>query len=70
MIEVASYISDKKREVERNAINEGLKRGKAISMNVFIDTTYISKDYDENESIADAYKYLKTMDKFKDAENV
>lgn len=69
MIEVASYTSDKKREEERNAIEEGLKKGEAISMNVFIDTTYISKDYDENETIEDVYEYLKTTDKFKDAEN-
>ena len=69
MIELASYTSDKKREEERNSIEEGLKKGEAISMNVFIDTTYISKDYDENETIEDAYEYLKTTDKFKDAEN-
>ena len=69
MIEIASYTSDKKREEERNSIEEGLKKGEAISMNVFIDTTYISKDYDENETIEDAYEYLKTTDKFKDAEN-
>lgn len=69
MIEIASYTSNNKRDEEQTLVQEGRKLGQAISMNIFIDTTYISKDYDENETIEDAYEYLKTTDKFKDAEN-
>ena len=36
-------------------------------MNVFINTEYIDKEYIENFTIKEAYEYLKTLDKFKDA---
>ena len=67
IIEVASYTSEEKRqeEIEYYASSELDK-----SMNVFIDTTYINTDYDENKTIQDLYNYLKTTDKFKDAEDV
>ena len=38
-------------------------------MNVFIDTTYVPLEYIESMSISDAYSYLKTTEKFKDAED-
>ena len=38
-------------------------------MNIFIETTYLNKDYNENDSIKDLYDWLKTTDKFKNAEN-
>ena len=38
-------------------------------MNIFIDTTYINKEYSEKETIKDLYEYLKTTEKFKDAED-
>ena len=64
VIEVASYTSKEKREEEKNYYNsEEVDK----SMNVFIDTTYIDKEYKENESIQDVYEYLKTTEKFKDA---
>ncbi|MBR3938488.1 MAG: hypothetical protein IKJ67_00745 [Bacteroidales bacterium] len=63
IIEVASYTSEEKRQEEKNAIADG------TAMNVFVDTTYISKEYSENETIQDVYDYLKTTDKFKDAED-
>lgn len=70
VIEVASYTSETKREEEKKALEEGEKTGEAIPIDVFIDTTYISKDYNEGEMIEEAYNFLKTTDKFKDAENI
>lgn len=66
IIEVASYTNKEKRQEEINyyANNEAEK-----TMNVFIDTTYINKEYEENETIEEAYTYLKTLDKFKNAED-
>lgn len=69
MIEVSSYTSKDKREEEKRAIQEGQEKGEAVEMNVFIETTYINKDYEQNETIEDLYNYLKLQDKFKDAEN-
>ena len=66
LIEVASYISKAKREEEK-AYYESKEQDK--SMNVFIDTTYINKEYVEDETIKDIYDYLKTTEKFKDAED-
>ena len=67
IIEVGSYISKEKRE-EEIAYYENTDPEK--SMNVFIDTTYITADYDENKTIQDLYEYLKTTNKFKDAEDI
>lgn len=81
IIEMASYVSKKKRdeealyqevqkknrskkeltETEREVLNKGI--------NVLIETKYINKEYNEKETIKDAYEYLKTTDKFKDAED-
>jgi hypothetical protein len=63
-IEVASYINEAQREKEKEALKDG------SSMNIFIDTTYISKEYDEEEVISDIYNYLKETEKFKDAEDL
>ena len=43
--------------------------GKYESMNTFINTEYIEKEYNENDTIENLYEYLKTLDKFKDAED-
>ena len=64
IIEIASYTNEGKRQQEIEAIEN------ATAMNVFIHTEFLNKEYDENESIQDVYDYLKTTDKFKDAENV
>lgn len=61
IIEVASYTSKEKREEEIE------KQGQ--EMNIFIDTTYENAPYDENIEIKDVYDYLKTTEKFKDAED-
>ena len=63
-IEVASYINEAQREKEKEALKDG------SSMNIFIDTTCISKEYDEEEVISDIYNYLKETEKFKDAEDL
>lgn len=66
LIEVASYISEAKRQEELDFYNLSLEQKQ---MNVFIDTTFLDKEYIENETIQDLYEYLKTTEKFKDAEN-
>lgn len=63
IVEIASYTSEEKRQEEQEAI----KNSKLI--NVFIDTTFMNKEYNENETIKDLYDYLKTTEKFKDAED-
>lgn len=64
IIEVGSYINAEKRAEEATAIQNGQ------SMNVFVETSYINKKYNEDETIKDFYEYLKTIDKFKDAEDI
>ena len=39
-------------------------------INVYIDTTFINVDYDEDSTINDWYTYLKTTEKYLDAEDV
>lgn len=63
IIEVASYTTEAKRAEEREAIKNGAE------MNVFINTEYINAEYDENSTIESTYEYLKTLEKFKDAED-
>ena len=70
IIEVASYTSEEKRQEEAEALRIGQETGEAVPMNVFIETTYLNKEYVENETIKDLYDYLKTTDKFKDAEDI
>lgn len=66
IIEVASYTSKEKRQEEKtyyesNEINK--------KMNVYINTEYITKQYNESETIEDVYEYLKTLNKYNNAEN-
>ena len=70
VIEVASYTSETKRQEELEAIQNGQEMGEVISMDIFVHTTYINKEYSEDENIKDLYEYLKTTEKFKDAEDV
>lgn len=64
IIEVASYTSEDKRNEEKLAIQN------SEAMNVFIDTEYINKEYTENMTIEDAYEFIKSLDKFKDSQDV
>ena len=61
IIEVASYTSEAKRQEENEKVGQ--------QMNVFIDTTFLNKEYSETETIKDLYNYLKTTDKFFDAKD-
>lgn len=67
IVEVASYISEAKRkkEAEYYKSTDTDKR-----MNVFINTTYILKEYNENDTIEDIYNYLKQTEMFKNAKNI
>ena len=67
IIEVASYTSEEKRQEEIKALAKGQETGAAVPMNIFIDTTFLNKEYNETDTIKDLYDYLKTTEKFKDA---
>lgn len=82
MIEVANYISKEQREKEKeyqmiqnkNIANEKLSDDeKALlskGINVFINTMYITKEYNENETIEEIYDCLKETERFKDSIDV
>lgn len=63
IIEVASYTTKEKRGEEKLAIEN------ASPMNVFINTQYINKNYTADFNIEQAYEYLKTLDRFEEAED-
>lgn len=67
IIEVASYVSESKRQEE---IDYYASENVNKKMNVYIHTNYIEKEYNESDTIEDCYKYLKTLELFKNAENV
>lgn len=69
VIEIASYTSKEKRQEELNAYEQAKETGELIPVNVFIHTEYISKEYNETETIEDTYLYLKTFEIFEDAED-
>ena len=84
IIEVASYINESKRQQEIDALNtseietpitedqngETIVQKTSISTNIFINTTFINKEYTEDETIKDLYDYLKTTEKFKGSVDV
>ena len=81
IIELASYISEKERKKEERyqslqtkaisgALNDTEKDELNKGINVFIETDYINSEYNEDITIKDTYKYLKTLDKFKDAVDI
>ena len=61
IIEIGSYVSKTKRleEKEKLANNE--------SMNIFIHTKYINKEYTQNLNVVSAYDYIKTLEEFSGA---
>ena len=63
VIEVASYISEAKRQEEIEKLSKGEE------MNIFIETNYINKPYNEEETIKECYEYLKITDMFNGAIN-
>ena len=70
IIEVASYINEQKRNEEQQALSNGRKSGEAVPMDVFINSTNVNKEYNENETIEDCYSYLKTLEEFKGSKDV
>lgn len=67
IIEVASYINKSERQKEIDYYNSTEEEK---SMNVFIETNYIEKEYNETDTIEDLYLYLKTTEQFKNAIDV
>ena len=64
VIEIASYTSEDKRNQEVQQIENGQE------ITTYIDTSFMSVDYDENATIKNWYDYLKTTDKYLDAEDI
>ena len=63
VLEIASYTSKAKREQEVQQFQNGEE------ITVYVDTTFMSVDYDEDTTIKDWYVYLKTTDKYSGAED-
>ena len=63
ILEIAGYTSKEKREQEM----EQLAAGQIITP--YIDTYFMSVDYDEESTIVDWYTYLKTTDRYVGAED-
>lgn len=58
VIELASYTSKEKRQEEKTALQNHQ------SMNVFVNTKYISTTYTPSLNVNTAYSYLKTLEQF------
>lgn len=63
ILEIAGYTSKEKRELEL----QQLKSGDEVT--AYIDTSFISVNYDEDTTIKDWYDYLKTTEKYSGAED-
>ena len=61
ILEIASYTSQSKREEEIRQLAAGEE------LSIFLNTEYMSVDYDETANITDWYDYLKTTDKYSGA---
>ena len=64
IIEVTSYTSKEKRQEEIDYYNSSEENKK---MDVFINTIFINKEYNENDTIKDLYEHLKTTENFEGA---
>lgn len=63
ILEIAGYTSQAKREQEIKQFENGEE------ITVYIDTTFMSVDYDEESTIKNWYNYLKTTEKYYGAED-
>lgn len=63
VLEIAGYTSLAKREQEIKQLENGEE------ITVYIDTCFMSAPYDEKTTIKDWYAYLKTTEKYADAED-
>lgn len=82
MIEMANYTSKEQREKEKeyqviqnkNIAKEELSDDEKVllnkGINIFINTMYVTKEYDENETIEEIYDYLKTTEMFENSIDV
>lgn len=66
IISIVSYVNEEKREEETSVTPE-----EEFSKNVYniVATMTEEKEYEEDFDVKAAYEYLKTLDKFKDAED-
>lgn len=81
-IEINSYINETQREKERiyQELQKKNAEGKELTeeeqkildkgINVMVEAEYIQIPYDEEMTIEDAYDYLKTTEKYKDAKDI
>lgn len=81
-IEVNSYISEGQREKEKAYQNAQIKNANEEELtqeeqellekgiNVLVQADFISIPYDEKMTIESAYEYLKTTEKYKEAEDI
>lgn len=85
IIEVSSYTNEKQRDIEKEyqALQQKAANLKETEMltqeeqdklnkgiNVYISTEYFNLPYDESQSITEAYEYLKTTEKYKNAKDI
>ena len=63
ILEIAGYTSKEKRELEVQQFQNGEE------ITAYIDTSFMSVDYDEASTIKDWYAYLKTTEKYSGAED-
>ena len=64
ILEIAGYTSKEKRDKEAQQI------ANKEEITVYIDTTFMTVDYDEDTTIKDWYDYLKTTEKYLNAEDI
>lgn len=82
IIEVNSYTSEKqrlkekryqklqKRNVNKEELTKEEKEELEKGINVLVEAEYINLNYNKDMTIEQAYDYLKTLEKYKDSENV
>lgn len=80
IIEVKSYLN-KKQRLKEKSYDELVEKGKnnlltdeeteivKNGINLYTDTSYIDLPYDDSMTIEDAYNYLKTTNKYKNAQD-
>lgn len=69
-IEVAGYVSQESRDQEQAALAQARETGEYPRSDVFVETQYISVDYDPDMSVTKAYQLLKATEEFEGAEDV
>ena len=64
IIEICSYTSPEKREEEKEKLANG------EPMNIFLETEYLSIEYDKDMNVNKAYEYLETLPKFEESNDI